>query len=155
MQTTNNLIKLSPMLRRPTVEFESKPVVVIPGDLWWYSPECLAIFTEILGDIRQNVWRHSPKCLRTFPGMFEDIPRNVWRYSLEYLATLLECLRRLPEMFGDIPRNVWGHSPECLVTFPGIKHSTYSPRSVPRSCIPGFIVVVVVVIFIYSWIWHT
>ena len=109
MQTTNNLIKLSPMLRRPTVEFESKPVVVIPGDLWWYSPECLAIFTEILGDIRQNVWRHSPKCLRTFPGMFEDIPRNVWRYSLECLATLPECLRRLPEMFGDIPRNKTFH----------------------------------------------
>ena len=71
------------MLRRPTVELESQPVVGVPQNLWWYSPECLA----------------------TFPGMFEDIPRNIWRYSSEYLRTFRG-------MFGDIPRNTWRHSPE-------------------------------------------
>ena len=104
------------MLRHPTVEFESQPVVCIPRNLWWYSPECLELFT-------------------TFPGMFGDIPQNDWWHSPEYLATF-------PGIFGDIPRNVWRHSPKCLATFPGIQHSPYSPRSphsVPSSCIPGFI----------------
>ena len=113
-------MKVRPMLRRPTVELESQPIVVIPGvfgwyypeclatfpgifydiplNIWCHSPECLAIFPEILGDIHRNVWRHSPKCLRTLPGMFGNIPWNVWRHSPE-------CLRTLPEMFGDIPRN--------------------------------------------------
>ena len=104
------------MLRHPTVKFESQLVVCIPQNLWWYSPECLELFT-------------------TFRGMFGDIPQNDWWHSPEYLATF-------PGIFGDIPRNVWRHSPTCLATFPGIQHSPYSPRSphsVPRSCIPGFI----------------
>ena len=94
------------MLRRPTVEFESQPVLGIPRNLWWYSPECLATFPGIFGEIPRNIWRHSPECLATFPeclatlpGMFGDILRNVCRHSPEYLATF-------PGMFADIPRNI-------------------------------------------------
>ena len=94
------------MLRHPTVEFESHPIVVgIPRNLWWYSPECLATFPRIFYDSPQNIGWHSPECLATFPGIFGDIPRNVWRHSPECLATF-------PGIFGDIPRNVWRHSPE-------------------------------------------
>ena len=125
-------MKVRPMLRRPTVEFESQPVVVIPGVLGWYYPECLATFPGIFGVIPRNVWRYSPKYLATFAGMFGYIPQNVWGHYPE-------CLAIFPGMFGDIPRNVWGHYPKCLATFPGIKHSPYSPLSVPRSCIPAFI----------------
>ena len=115
------------MLRRPTVEFDSQPVVGIPRNRWWYSPEYLGPFSGMFEDIPRNVWRHfrniwrhSSECLATFPGIFGDIPRNVWRHSLEYLATF-------PGMFGDIPRNI---------TFPLFPHS---PHSVPRSCIPDYI----------------
>ena len=31
----------------------------------------------MFGDIPQNVWGHSPECLATFHGMFGDIPRNI------------------------------------------------------------------------------
>ena len=75
-----------------------------------------------------GMFGHSPECLRTFPGMFEDIPRNVWRHSPE-------CLRTFPGMFGDIPWNVWWHSPEYNIP----PHSSRSPHSVPRPCIPVFI----------------
>ena len=71
----------------------------------------------MFGYIPRNVWQHSPECLAIFLGMFEDILRKVWRHSPKCLATF-------PGMFGDIPRNI---------TFP------HSQRSVPRSCIPGFI----------------
>ena len=133
----------------------------IPRNVRLYSPECLATFAGMLGYIPRNVWRYSPECLVTFPGMFDNIPgmfgyvpRNVWRYSPEFLSKFpgmfsnipwifwrhsSECLSTFPGMFGDIPWNVWQHFPECLTTLPGIKHSPHSPRSIPRSCIPGFI----------------
>ena len=84
------------MLRHPTVEFESQPVVGIPRNLWWYSPECLATFPRIFYDSPQNIGRHCPECLATFPRIFGDIPRNVWGHSPEYMATF-------PGMFGNIP----------------------------------------------------
>ena len=84
------------MLRRPTVEFESQPVVGIPRNLWWYSPECLATFLGIFGDIPRNVWWHSPECLRTFLGMFGDIPQNVWGHSLEYNIPPIPRVPRIP-----------------------------------------------------------
>ena len=94
------------MLRHPTVEFESHPIVVgIPRTLWWYSPECLATFPRIFYDSPQNIGLHCPECLATFPRIFGDIPRNVWGHSPEYMATF-------PGMFGDILRNFWWHSPE-------------------------------------------
>ena len=73
-------------------------------------------FTPKIGNIPWNVWRRSPEYLMILPGIFCDIPG----------------------MFSNISRNVWGHSMECLATFPRIQNSPYSPRSVPRSCIPGF-----------------
>ena len=91
-------MKVRPMLRRPTVELESQPVVVIPGVFGWYYPECLATFPGIFYDIPLNIWRHSPECLAIFPEILGDIRRNVWLHSPK-------CLRTLPEMFGDIPRN--------------------------------------------------
>ena len=84
------------MLRHPTVEFESQPVVGIPRNLWWYSPECLATFPRIFYDSPQNIGLHCPECLATFPRIFGDIPRNVWGHSPEYMATF-------PGMFGNIP----------------------------------------------------
>ena len=84
------------MLRYPTVEFESQPVVGIPRNLWWYSPECLATFPRIFYDSPQNIGLHCPECLATFPRIFGDIPRNVWGHSPEYMATF-------PGMFGNIP----------------------------------------------------
>ena len=87
---------------------------------WQHSPECLATFPEMFGDIPRNVWWHSLEFLIAFPGIFGDIPRNVWLHSLKYLMTF-------PGIFGNVPRNI---------TFP---HSPRSPHSVHRSCIPGFI----------------
>ena len=117
------------MLRHPTVEFESQPVVGIPRNLWWYSPECLATFPRIFYDSPQNIGRHSPECLATFPGIFGDVPRNVWWHSPEYMATF-------PGIFGDIPRNIWRHSPECLVTFPGMFGNIPPIPRVPRIPFP-------------------
>ena len=118
----------------------------MPQITFEYSLDCLRTLPEMFSDFPRNVWRHFPECSATFPRMFSDIPRNVLRHSPE-------CLRTFSGMFGDIPRNVWGHSPdvwrhslECLWTFPGMfgdipRNITFphSPRSVPRSCIPGFI----------------
>ena len=61
-----------------------------------------------------------PNNSSSFTPNLDDIPWNVWRYSPE-------CLRTFPGMFGGIPRNI---------TFP---HSSRSPHSVRRSCIPDFI----------------
>ena len=103
------------------------PCVLIPLSntditraVWGHSPECLAVFLGIFGNIPLNIWEHSPECLAryleclvTFLEMFDDIPRNVWGYSPECLATF-------PGMLGNIPWNVWQHSTECLRTFPGM-----------------------------------
>ena len=89
----------------------------IPQNVWGHFPECSTPFAGMFGYIPRNVRQNSPECLAIFLGMFEDILRKVWRHSPKCLATF-------PGMFGDIPRNI---------TFP------HSQRSVPRSCIPGFI----------------
>ena len=88
------------------------------------------IFPEIFYDIPRNVWRHSPEYLATFPGIFgdipwnicEDIPRNVWGHSRECLATFLG-------MFEGIPRNVWPHSPKYSI--PPIPRVPRIPFPVP------------------------
>ena len=87
------------------------------------SPECLATFLGILGDIPWNVLQHSLECLVTFSGMFGDIPWNTWWYSP------LECFKTFPEIFGDIPQNVWRHSPEYNI--PPIPSVSCIPFPVP------------------------
>ena len=68
-------------------------------NFWWHSPEYLATFHGIFGDIPRSVWRHSPECLITFPGIFGDIPQNVlWYFP--------DCLATFHGMFGDISRTI-------------------------------------------------
>ena len=75
----------------------------IPGNFWRNSPEYLATFPRMFGDIprmfgdiARNVWRHSPECLPTFPGIFGDIPRNVCRHSPEYNFPPVPRVLRIP-----------------------------------------------------------
>ena len=68
--------------------------------------------------------------LCTFIRNLSYVPQNVL-HAPDYF-------RILSGFFEGIPRNVWRHSSECL------GHSPYSPHFVPRSCIPGFIAVVLI-----------
>ena len=75
-----------------------------------------------------GMFRRSPEYLATFAGMFGDIPQNIWWHSPE-------CLVTFPDIFGDIPQNIWWNSPECLATFPGLYNILPIPR-VPRIPFP-------------------
>ena len=82
--------------------------------------KCIFLVATELAHKSNAAERHSLEHLRTFPGMFGHSP---------------ECLRTFPGMFGDIPWNVWWQSPEYNIP----PHSSRSPHSVPRPCIPVFI----------------
>ena len=71
---------------------------MFPGMFLQHSPEC---FTRL-----------SPEYLATFPGMFGDIPRNVFQLSPKCFATF-------PGIFGDIPRKItFQHSPRSSHSVP-------------------------------------
>ena len=57
-----------------------------------------------------NVWRHSPECLTLFSGMLGNIPRNVSKHSGE-------CCQKLRGMSWNIPGNIAKHSGQCPQTF--------------------------------------
>ena len=82
-------------------------------NVWGHSPEFLAAFPGISGNI-------PPKHSRTFPGIFGNIPQNLWGHSAECLAKFPGMFANIPGVFEYIPRNVWQHSPESLATFPGV-----------------------------------
>ena len=91
----------------------------IPRNAWGHSPEFLAAFPGIFGNIPLNMWGHSLECLTTFPRMFGYIPGNVWRHSRECLATFPKCLATFSGMSDNIPRvpRIVFPIPEFLVLY--------------------------------------
>ena len=125
-------------------------------------------FPGILLNIPRNLLAHSPESCSTFPGIFWNIPRNfkiitfpgilkeIPRNSIEHWTFLYSWFYKQPEnspesswtfpgIFSNIARNLLQHSPKSennnIPRNPSehSPRSPYSPHSVPRSCIPGFI----------------